>query len=76
MPSLSIDASVIAFTHISRFAAVLIQIRPALFPVVPAIFGLSCFGSPARHSRHISPLRNALDVAPIVALTQWRTSVH
>jgi hypothetical protein len=45
----------------------LIQIRPALFPVVPAIFGLSCFGSPARHSRDISPLRNALAVAPIVA---------
>jgi hypothetical protein len=42
----------------------LIQIRPALFPVVPAIFGLSCFGSPARHSRDISPLRNAFAVAP------------
>jgi len=27
----------------------LIQIRPALFPVVPAISGLSCFGSQPGH---------------------------
>jgi len=41
----------------------LIQIRPALFPVVPAIFGLSCFGSQPGHQ----PLRNALAIAPVVA---------